>query len=116
MLKGRSSRVGNPCEDAGPQDPPDGIGQEEGSPAHPTGPCQEGCIGPEDRDEPSEQHNPCAIAVEDVSGDLDLLLIKSQVVTESPQEAVATEIANPVPDVVADDRRRRGDDEEQPWG
>jgi hypothetical protein len=109
-------KVGDRGVDGGPEDAACGVGRQELAPAHLAGAGQERGVGAQNRNEPAEEHHHDAVPVEQVASDLELALIKADPAALRAGEPVAALDADPVPDVVPDDRRRGGHDEDQPRG
>jgi MFS family permease len=107
LLQRVPGQVGSKGIDRGPQDPARGVGGQEPPPAHLAGSGEERRVGAQHGHEPAEEHHLGAMAVEQVTGDLQLLLVQPDLGPVAAGQPVAALVADPVADVVPDDRGRR---------
>jgi len=73
---------------------------------------QKGCVSAEHRDETTEEDHFATVTSEEISGDLQLCVIKSDVVPEAPDKGIATLVSDPIPTGVAENCRCGADDED----
>src|SRR3954471_8378961 len=110
-LEGLLPVVAEQPEDRRPDDAAGSVPREEAPPLHLADARQECRVRAQDRHEPPEEHDLAAVAVEDVSRDLQVTLLDAQLRAVLQEQPVAALAADRVADVVADHRaRERGGD------
>src|SRR4051812_23820707 len=114
-LECRLPVVAEQAEDHRPDDAAGCVRDQEAAPSHVRDARQERGVGAQQRHEAPEEDDLLAVACEHVAGDLEVALLHPQLVAVLQEQLVATGPADPVADVVADDRPRRGGCDHAPY-